>query len=326
MAELLCSDCLLFEESLQNYSSKYSHRTLKWNIESLKESAQQGCSLCRVIYQSFIYDEGALLQDAEAPIEISTKDSSRYNSEVPTKARLYPSCSTADLKNKLLKHKRDLLAILKIRHLTKVSKNSQCGHRVFSVDIYVVPTRLIDVGTENSSQPPRLCLPRKDQSCGNIEYAALSYAWGLVNNSHSSRTTASNLEEMLRGLPFSQLPKTIQDAIVFTRKLGFRYLWVDALRILQSEGPHDASHQQDWSHEATRFGYYYQNAAITIAATGARSLDDGLFLPRPALAFDPNPVILRRKRPTGETRDISILPNVPSWISEIKKAPLYEGG
>ncbi|EKJ69140.1 hypothetical protein FPSE_10684 [Fusarium pseudograminearum CS3096] len=131
---------------------------------------------------------------------------------------------------------------------------------------------------------------------------------------------------MIRGLPFSQLPKTIQDAIVFTRKLGFRYLWVDALCILQSEGPHDTSHQEDWSHETTRFGYYYQNSAITIAATGARSSDDGLFLPRPALAFDPNPVILRRKGPTGETRDISILPNVPSWISEIKRAPLYERG
>lgn len=357
MAELLCSDCLLFEESLQNYSSKYSQRTLKSNITSLKESAQQGCSLCRVIYQSFIYDEGILSQNAEAPIEISTKDSvidpdskesrldilsvkvqqrgSNRSTPLPVLFNGGSQEQAFESYKRLVGQIEDPTSDQGIKNLACLTvswiqncrnTHSQCGHRVFSVDIDVVPTRLIDVGTNNRSQPPRLCLPRKDQSSENIEYVALSYAWGPINNSHSSRTTESNLEEMIRGLPFSQLPKTIQDAIVFTRKLGFRYLWVDALCILQSEGPHDTSHQEDWSHEATRFGYYYQNAAITIAATGARSSDDGLFLPRPALAFDPNPVILRRKRPTGETRDISILPNVPSWISEIKRAPLYERG
>ncbi|EYB27148.1 hypothetical protein FG05_12594 [Fusarium graminearum] len=357
MAELLCSDCLLFEESLQNYSSKYSHRTLKSNITSLKESAQQGCSLCRVIYQSFIYDEGILSQNAEAPIEIWTKDSVidpdsqesrldilsvKVQQRGSNRSTPLPVLFNGGSQEQAFESYKGLVGQIEdptsdqgIKNLACLTASwiqncrnthSQCGHRVFSVDIDVVPTRLIDVGTNNSSQPPRLCLPRKDRSSENIEYVALSYAWGPVNNSHSGRTTASNLEEMIRGLPFSQLPKTIQDAIIFTRKLGFRYLWVDALCILQSEGPHDTSHQEDWSHEATRFGYYYQNAAITIAATGARSSDDGLFLPRPALAFDPNPVILRRKRLTGETRDISILPNLPSWISEIKRAPLYERG
>ncbi|KAF5671664.1 hypothetical protein FHETE_4034 [Fusarium heterosporum] len=200
--------------------------------------------------------------------------------------------------------------------------HNRCGHGDNHGNIDYLPTRLIDVGTDDEKQPPKLFLPDGSK---NLEYVALSYAWGPVNN-HVTKTTASNLQVMMEGLPFSQLPKTVQDAIIFTRKLGFQYLWVDALCILQSRGPDDEDHKADWSHEATCFGYYYQNAMITISATGAKSADDGLFLSRPALSFDPKPVTFRRQRPSGEIRHVSILPKVPSWVSEMKRAPLYERG
>ncbi|KAH6964803.1 heterokaryon incompatibility protein-domain-containing protein [Fusarium venenatum] len=356
MTEHLCSDCLPLEETLQNYSSNYSTRILKSSITSLEQSAKQGCPLCRVIYQSFIYDEGVSFQDTNAPIEISTKDSTidsdSYKSRLDilsVKIRQQSSTNSTYLSvlfndgaqelafeayKELVGQLQDPTSEEGIDHLARLTStwitncrntHSQCGHQNIPHSFDRVPTRLIDVGTDDNSQPPKLFLPSQGQASENIEYVALSYAWGSASN-HPTRTSASNIQEMLEGLPFSRLPKTIRDAIIFTRKLGFKYLWVDALCILQSEGPHDRIHKEDWSHETSRFGYYYRNAAVTLAATGAKSSDCGLFLSRPALAFDPKPVILQRKTPTGHIGDISILPKVPSWISEIKRAPLYERG
>ncbi|KAF5532446.1 hypothetical protein FMEXI_12403 [Fusarium mexicanum] len=183
------------------------------------------------------------------------------------------------------------------------------------------PTRLIDVGSQNGASVPKIVITT---TSSEMEYLALSYAWGSGHD--FAKTTASNLEEMKKGLPWDELSKTVQDAIIFTRKLGFRYLWVDALCILQSEGPDDNRHKDDWSYEAARFGEYYENATLTIAATGAISSQQGLFLDRPALFFDPKPVTLSIKKNYGGTRYVSIRPPGPLWEMSIQNAPLLTRG
>ncbi|OBS20316.1 hypothetical protein FPOA_06689 [Fusarium poae] len=356
MPDPLCSDCLSFQDSLKTYSYKSSSQILKPNITSLEQSAKQGCELCRVTYQSLIYAKGVSFQDTEASIKITTKDSVFYPESPEDRFEIlsidiqqlgYTDSTYLTVlfndgaQEQAFKTYSELIGriqdtdtdegIESLIHMTSKwiqncqSTHSQCGHQNIPNSINRVPTRLIDVGTNDDNQPPRLFIPSQDQASENLEYVALSYAWGPVDH-HLIKTTASNLQQMLIALPFSRLPQTIHDAIIFTRKLGFKYLWVDALCILQSEGPHDTIHQQDWSREATRFGYYYQNAVVTIAATGATSSACGLFLPRPALAFDPKPVILRREMTPGKTRDISILPILPTWTTEIRGVPLYERG
>ncbi|KAJ4138810.1 hypothetical protein NW768_002683 [Fusarium equiseti] len=356
MSEYLCPDCLSFEESLHSPTSEYKHQTLKPNIQALENAAEQECALCRVIYQSLIFDGGVSLQDTDAPIDIMTKDSTIDS--VSEESRLDMLSVKVQQRNaagstylsvlfnnggqkQAFEAYRELVGQLQdptsdegMENITRLTlrwiqncrdTHSQCRQTDVQSKINCLPTRLVNVGTHHDEQPLRLFIPGQDQDSESLEYAALSYAWGPVSN-HSFKTTFANLEARIKGLPFSQLPRTIQDAIILTRKLGFKYLWVDALCILQSEGPDDTNHKEDWSREATRFGYYYQNATVTLSATGAKSSDEGLFLPRPAQAFELEPVILRRKSPGGETRDISILPKVPSWISEIKGAPLYERG
>ncbi|KAF5965910.1 hypothetical protein FBULB1_11988 [Fusarium bulbicola] len=68
------------------------------------------------------------------------------------------------------------------------------------------------------------------------KYIALSYVWGAVAN---FRLTKANRTALLRpgsiGRVFEMLPNTIQDAITLTRRLGCRYLWVDALCLLQND-------------------------------------------------------------------------------------------
>jgi hypothetical protein len=49
------------------------------------------------------------------------------------------------------------------------------------------------------------------------------------------KTTKSTLDDHLRGIDVRSLPQTFQDAIVFTRKLGMRFLWIDSLCIVQDD-------------------------------------------------------------------------------------------
>lgn len=103
------------------------------------------------------------------------------------------------------------------------------------------------------------------------EYVALSYCWGSTQ--HSALTTSQNFAERLKGLSEKSLPKTIRDAILMTRELGIRYLWVDALCIIQ---PTDGN-SSDWDIESLCMGTYYQNAILTFAAAMGSDSSDGLW-------------------------------------------------
>ena len=69
------------------------------------------------------------------------------------------------------------------------------------------------------------------------------------------------------------LPRTIQDAVRITRRLGFEYIWIDALCIIQGES-------EDWAHESSRMSQIYGNASLTLAADLAPSSDYGILRPR----------------------------------------------
>lgn len=44
-----------------------------------------------------------------------------------------------------------------------------------------------------------------------------------------------NQEQLVRHISFDWLSKTFQDAVVFTRRLCFLFLWIDALCIVQDD-------------------------------------------------------------------------------------------
>jgi hypothetical protein len=51
------------------------------------------------------------------------------------------------------------------------------------------------------------------------------------------------MEQLQKGLPLEDFPQAIREAIIVTRSLALRYLWVDAICILQD-------FQMDWAVEA----------------------------------------------------------------------------
>lgn len=87
-------------------------------------------------------------------------------------------------------------------------------------------------------------------------------------------------------IPVRRMPQTLTDAVEVTRQLGLRFLWIDALCILQ--GPRtDSRAYQDWKKESVRMKSVYGNAFVTIVAAGAPGSQYGLryawpFLSRPS--------------------------------------------
>ena len=131
----------------------------------------------------------------------------------------------------------------------------------------ILPTRVLDIGATNGS-----CQLRLLKTHGlNGQYIALSHCWGL--NRHIV-TNLDNLELHEQRIPYESLPKTFQDAVVITRSVGIRYIWIDSLCIVQDD-------IQDWKNEAAKMADVYRNAYCTIAAAGSRGDQEGIFVERP---------------------------------------------
>lgn len=122
-----------------------------------------------------------------------------------------------------------------------------------------LPRRVIDV-----SNPLR---PRLELSPSpHATYATLSYVWGDVDSGY--KTTMQNLSQYCREIPRRKLPRTIREAISLAHLLGFKYLWVDALCIIQGS--------KDMQDEFNLMDDVYQNSELTIFALGSSSADGGL--------------------------------------------------
>lgn len=101
-------------------------------------------------------------------------------------------------------------------------------------------------------------------------YLALSYVWG---QGRVFKLTTRNLGELkaAKGLEraWQLLPNTIQDAITLTSRLGFRYIWIDSLCILQDS---DA----DKTQSIPVMGMIYHRAFMTIVAGSGEDAEAGL--------------------------------------------------
>jgi hypothetical protein len=160
----------------------------------------------------------------------------------------------------------------------------------FSIDF--APTRLLDLGLGTYERPDNI---RLISYCDELPYIALSHRWGSLQ--HLTTTRANYLHHML-GIQFTALPKTFQDAITVARYLGIRYMWIDALCIVQDD-------KLDWHREATRMGNIYQDALCTIAIHGAHDDSTG-FLER---SLSPPPSVELSSRHRGPSCRVSLRSN-----------------
>lgn len=82
----------------------------------------------------------------------------------------------------------------------------------------ILPSRLVEV----SNHGAKVCNTNGKMGA----YVALSHCWGL---NPIIRTEKASLADRMVDIPWNALSKTFQDAIMFTWKLGYKYIWIDSL-------------------------------------------------------------------------------------------------
>lgn len=130
----------------------------------------------------------------------------------------------------------------------------------------VLPTRVIDVGKFGDTHVKIF-----ETHGRSGRYLTLSYCWG---NCDSYRTTTSNFLAGINSIPVSALPKTLRDAVEYTRLLDFSYVWIDALCIIQDS-------KADWEREAGKMCTTYENSTLSLSLLDSRSSNDGFLAGRP---------------------------------------------
>ena len=132
--------------------------------------------------------------------------------------------------------------------------------------------RVIDVMKQNIVKAPFNC-----------QFVVLSYVWGKVEFLQLKKANRVDLEKEGAFLQHKP-PPTVQDAIELTRSLGERYLWVDALCIVQDD-------DNDKHVQIRQMDVIYSIASLTIVAAAGEDANTGLpglssHIRRPAQAIE----------------------------------------
>jgi hypothetical protein len=130
--------------------------------------------------------------------------------------------------------------------------------------------RLIDVRQRRVIIAPAHC-----------RYLAINYVWGKSQVYRASKSDFVNWEpfspskkwpvcpDQYMDLPVHHLPKTIRDAMRVTESLGERYLWVDALCIVQDDS-------EELAASIGNMHQVYRGGVMTIVAAGGTDADADL--------------------------------------------------
>ena len=178
--------------------------------------------------------------------------------------------------------------------------------------------RILDLGDGPDTNTLKLVsVTDPDAFPSDMEYLTLSHCWG---GAKIPILTRQNYAEFLEQISFESLPWTFRDAIQLTRRLGFRYIWIDSLCIIQDSN-------EDWLDQAALMGEIYQGSSLNIAATRASQPKAGIFNTRNAMAIKPLRVALRS--PTAENEEVFYdvgTDYYDKWTRQVTQAQLCNRG
>lgn len=147
------------------------------------------------------------------------------------------------------------------------------------------PSRLLDLGEDQTTPTVRL-VPGSDCRNRQWRYLTLSHCWGAVPQDAYWKLTTEREPYYTTNISFHALPKTFQEAITLTKRLGERYLWIDSLCIIQDS-------RQDWEIEASRMAEVYSGSLCTLS-TATDGASSGCFFPRADIQVSPVELNLSR--------------------------------
>ncbi|CZR52621.1 uncharacterized protein PAC_02498 [Phialocephala subalpina] len=175
-----------------------------------------------------------------------------------------------------------------------------------------LPKRVLDLGNgEDESLTANIRL-LDDTSHINEKYVALSHRW---SSQPHIQLTKETYREYLENIPFANLPLLFKDAAKFCRQMGVRYLWIDALCIIQKD-------EEDWRAEASRMGRIYKDADCVIMPHFAKGDSEG-FLEE---AFsEQERILIKSTGPDATELEILVKP-VTAAKKTIDESPLSKRG
>ncbi|KAI1749284.1 heterokaryon incompatibility protein-domain-containing protein [Xylaria castorea] len=252
--------------------------------EELSSSADKGCHLCSLLYEQ--YDRAGEVGNDGQPLTLKIEREFTYMgpgvvSLAVQATETQPGCSSHintgpyaslsgddEVKGSPFGSRTSSDGwFTKIETWLRSCRDDHINCHVTATDAKL-PARLIDVGVSEpgaESRPLHLC--RTSSMRQRPSYLTLSHCWG---DAKFLRLLRENHDEFLDRIPEDKVPATFRDAAIVTRRLGFRYLWIDALCIIQDS-------EADWVAESAKMGDVYRCAVFTIAALWGSDSRSGLF-------------------------------------------------
>lgn len=197
------------------------------------------------------------------------------------------------------------------------TQHTRCGHRRDESSFR--PSRLIHIKRDKDGVR-RARLDCRSVEAGIPAYLTLSHCWGLQK---FFTLCTDNLEQLQRRIDINVLSKVFQDALLLTLELGFSYIWIDSLCIIQDS-------KEDWLSESSKMGDVYKHSSCNIAATGFSEGSRGFFIERDVerLNFPKVHAEWAGKWPYTEEprRGYYYLVDQALWDNEVGSAPLNRRG
>lgn len=143
-----------------------------------------------------------------------------------------------------------------------------------------MPTRVVDVGVAPDFGDVKIASPQGAKG----DYLTLSHCWG---GKITPLLTQETVDPFSSSLPYGDLPANFKDAIRITRELGFRYVWIDSLCIIQDS-------QSDWAQESSKMAQIYRDSVLTISAICSSGSTKGILrnTEKKPLPPQPKPVVM----------------------------------
>lgn len=271
MTEFLCQTCKGLASAFDNYFERDEFTFSKVSLGSLTDlGSRKDCLMCQFFvcglhesikdlgYSSLVCESLEITCDKHRVLYIHDE----RNSRVPH-LYLLPVVEKSSLSGRFVHSKCDFALLQNWIKCCELWHGPCCytpGRTISPGLPEFTQFRLIDVQEE--------CVVRRSIE---TRYIALSYVWGKTQGFTTLKENLADLEEPL-GLKKCEhmIPRTIADAMTVTRLLSERYLWVDALCIVQND-LHE-KHRQ-----IANMDVVYGNAVLTINAAEGRDANSGLW-------------------------------------------------
>ncbi|KAM0265672.1 hypothetical protein ACHAQJ_000106 [Trichoderma viride] len=290
----LKADVPSFEEDLE-----YRRRDVVPSLSNLAESADTGCSFCGLLRNAILwhFQQYPLDRLPDDPIEI-VQMRHYWNPgltafTVHSPAFVRPKHRFDYLTFRVSANLNDECASVFDIYTKRIPDNVISPAGIFTLKQWVLgnkkekaahradfrPTRLLHVGSRKESGLIHLVESHKHLGIDEKPqpYLSLSYCWG--SKAPSLTATKSNYAHLKTSISYDAMPKAYQDTVRVARALGVKYIWIDALCIIQDD-------MADWEKESQMMADIFRNSLVTVILLRAASCNEGFLERNPSIKIN----------------------------------------